>query len=155
KILMDGKDYLELTTKSLRKQMAVVTQETHLFNDTVWANIEYGRPGATHEEVTEAAKAAFAHEFISKWPQGYDTIIGERGTRLSGGERQRIAIARALLKNPAILILDEATSALDAKSEQMVQMALDKLLQGRTVLMIAHRLSTVRKAHRIVVLENG
>lgn len=154
-LLMDGKDYRTLTTKSLRKQMAVVTQETHLFNDTVWANIEYGRPGASHEEIVEAAKAAFAHDFISKMPNGYDTVIGERGTRVSGGERQRLAIARALLKNPSILILDEATSALDTASEQMVQMALDRLLQGRTVLMIAHRLSTVRKAHRIVVLENG
>ena len=154
-LLMDGKDYRDLSTRSLRHQMAVVTQETHLFNDTVWSNIEYGKPGSSHEEILLAAQAAYAHDFISKLPNGYDTFIGERGTRISGGERQRIAIARALLKNPAILILDEATSALDAASEQMVQKALDRLLQGRTVLMIAHRLSTVRKAHRIVVLENG
>lgn len=154
-ILIDGHDLRNVTLKSLRDQMAVVTQETHLFNDTVRANIAYGRPDATTEEIEDAAKAAYAHDFVSSLPQGYGTFIGERGTRLSGGEKQRISIARSLLKNPSILILDEATSALDTASEQMVQRALDRLLQGRTVLLIAHRLSTVRKANRIVVLEKG
>ena len=154
-ILIDGADIRALTVGSLRSQMAVVTQETHLFDDTALANISYGRPTATRQEVEEAAKAAQAHEFIIRLPNGYDTPIGERGSRLSGGERQRIAIARSLLKDPAILILDEATSALDAASEKAVQVAFDRLLEGRTVLMIAHRLATVRKAHRIVVLENG
>jgi ATP-binding cassette, subfamily B, bacterial MsbA len=154
-IFVDGQDMRDLTVSSLRAQMAVVTQETHLFNDSVLVNIAYGRPSATRAEVEAAARAAHAHDFIVRLPQGYDTLIGERGSRLSGGERQRIAIARSLLKNPAILILDEATSALDAASEKAVQMALDTLLEGRTVLMIAHRLSTVRKAHRIVVLEGG
>lgn len=155
RILVDGTDLRDVTLDSLRSQMAVVTQETHLFNDTIFANIAYSRPTATREEVFAAAEAAFAHEFITRLPGGYETLIGERGTRLSGGERQRIAIARSLLKNPAILILDEATSALDAASEQMVQAALDRLLEGRTVFMIAHRLSTVRKADRILVLEKG
>jgi subfamily B ATP-binding cassette protein MsbA len=154
-VLFDGRDMRELTVSSLRRQMAVVTQETHLFNDTIAANIAYGRPAASQSEVEDAAKAAYAHDFIAKLPDGYNSIIGERGTRLSGGERQRLAIARSLLKNPSILILDEATSALDAESEQAVQKAFDRLLEGRTVLMIAHRLSTVRKAHRIIVLENG
>jgi ATP-binding cassette, subfamily B, bacterial MsbA len=154
-ILFDGTDLRKLTVASLRSQMAVVTQETHLFNDSVFSNIAYGRPEATAAEVEAAAKAAHAHDFITRLPEGYETMIGERGSRLSGGERQRIAIARSLLKDPAILILDEATSALDAASEKAVQLALDRLLEGRTVIMIAHRLSTVRKAHRIVVLENG
>lgn len=154
-ILFDGYDLRNLTVSSLRRQMAVVTQETHLFNDTVANNIAYGRPGAPQHEIEDAAKAAFAHDFILRLPQGYQTLIGERGSRLSGGERQRLAIARSLLKNPAILILDEATSALDAESEQAVQLAFDRLLEGRTVLMIAHRLSTVRKADRIIVVENG
>jgi len=154
-IFIDGADMRSLTVGSLRSQMAVVTQETHLFNDTAFANIAYGRPSATLKEVEDAAKAAQAHDFVSRMPNGYETLIGERGSRLSGGERQRIAIARSLLKNPAILILDEATSALDAASEKAVQMAFDRLLEGRTVLMIAHRLSTVRKAHRIVVMEEG
>src|SRR5581483_8516803 len=123
---------------------AVVTQDTHLFNDTVRSNIAYGRPDAPMDDVIAAAKAAYAHDFISALPNGYDTVIGERGARVSGGEKQRISIARSLLKNPPILILDEATSALDTASEQMVQKALDSLLAGRTVLMIAHRLSTVR-----------
>lgn len=154
-IFFDGQDYRNISTKSLRRQMAVVTQETHLFNDTIYNNVDYGKPGSSREEIEAAAKAAFAHDFIEKLPGGYNTIIGERGTKLSGGERQRLAIARALLKNPSILILDEATSALDVASEKVVQLALDKLLEGRTVLMIAHRLSTVRKANRIIVLENG
>ena len=154
-ILIDGVDLRDVTVSSLRSQIGVVTQETHLFNDTVRANIAYGRPDARPEEIEAAARAAFAHDFIAALPGGYDSVIGERGTRLSGGEKQRIAIARALLKNPPILILDEATSALDSASEQAVQAALDRLLEGRTVLMIAHRLSTVRKAHRIIVLEKG
>lgn len=154
-IFLDGVDLREAEMASLRKQIAVVTQETFLFNDTVQANIAYGRPDAPIAEVKAAAQAAYADDFISKMPLGYQTVIGERGTRLSGGERQRIAIARALLKNPPILILDEATSALDAESEQMVQQALDRLLAGRTVLMIAHRLATIRRADRIVVMENG
>jgi len=154
-ILFDGVDMKTLSLQSLRSQMAVVTQETHLFNDTVRANIAYGRPDASLDDVHAAAKAAFAHDFVSALPNGYDTLIGERGARISGGEKQRLSIARSLLKNPPILILDEATSALDTASEQMVQKALDSLLSGRTVLMIAHRLSTVRKADRIIVLEQG
>ncbi len=154
-ILIDGIDLRKASLHSLRKQMAVVTQETHLFNDTVLANIAYGRPDAPIADIEAAAKAAFAHDFIMALPNGYNTIIGERGARISGGEKQRISIARSLLKNPAILILDEATSALDTASEQAVQKALDRLLVGRTVFMIAHRLSTVRKADRIIVLERG
>jgi len=154
-ILLNGADLKDVTVESLRRQMAIVTQETHLFNDTVFSNIAYGKPNASKQDVEEAAKAAFAHDFISALPKGYETFIGERGARLSGGEKQRIAIARALIKNPSILLLDEATSALDAASEKAVQMALDRLLADRTVLMIAHRLSTVRKANRIVVLEKG
>lgn len=154
-ILIDDVDLKNIQVQSLRKQIGVVTQETHLFNDSVRENIAYGKDKATEQEIIEAARAAYAHDFISALPKGYDTIIGERGVRLSGGERQRIAIARALLKNPAILILDEATSALDAASEQAVQSAIDRLLEGRTVLMIAHRLSTVKKATKIVVVENG
>jgi len=154
-IYLDGQDIRDITLSSLRRQIGVVTQETHLFNDTVENNISYGKPNATLEEIQSAAKTAFAHDFISDLPQGYQTVIGERGTRLSGGERQRIAIARSVLKNPAILILDEATSALDATSERAVQAALERLLEGRTVLVIAHRLSTIRKADRIVVLDRG
>jgi subfamily B ATP-binding cassette protein MsbA len=132
-----------------------VTQETILFNDTVRNNIAYGQPHVTEEAVIEAAKTALAHDFILRLPEGYDTMIGERGLRLSGGERQRIAIARALLKNAPILILDEATSALDTESEALVQGALQNLISGRTVFVIAHRLTTVRHADRIVVLEGG
>ncbi|OVE76630.1 hypothetical protein BVX98_05405 [bacterium F11] len=154
-IELDGVDIRNLTIKSLRSKMAIVTQETHLFNETVSENIAYGKPGSKREEIIQAAKLAYAHDFIQNLPNGYETIIGERGTRLSGGERQRIAIARSILKDPEILILDEATSALDAESEQMVQKAFDSLLQKRTVLVIAHRLATVRKSNRIIVLENG
>jgi subfamily B ATP-binding cassette protein MsbA len=132
-----------------------VTQETILFNDTVRNNVAYGQPHVTEEAVVEAAKAALAHDFILRLPEGYDTMIGERGLRLSGGERQRIAIARALLKNAPILILDEATSSLDTESEALVQGALQNLISGRTVFVIAHRLTTVRHADRIVVLESG
>jgi subfamily B ATP-binding cassette protein MsbA len=155
RILIDGNDVRDLTLLSLRAQIGIVTQETILFNDTVKNNIAYGQPGVPEQRVIDAAKAANAHDFIAKMPNGYDTVIGERGTRLSGGERQRIAIARALLKNAPILILDEATSSLDTESEALVQSALQNLMSGRTVLVIAHRLTTVRKANRIVVLEKG
>ncbi len=154
-LLLDGVDTRDATLASLRSQIGIVTQETILFNDTMRNNIAYGQPQVKQEEVEAAARAALAHDFISATPAGYDTTIGERGLRLSGGERQRIAIARALLKNAPILILDEATSALDTESEALVQSALQNLMAGRTVFVIAHRLSTVRRADRIVVLENG
>ncbi len=154
-ILIDGQDVCDLTLASLRRQIAQVTQETILFNDTVRNNIAYGQPDTQPALVEEAAKAALAHDFILRMPQGYDTVIGEKGFRLSGGERQRLAIARAILKNAPILILDEATSALDAESESLVQAALSNLMQGRTVIVIAHRLSTIRRANRIAVLEGG
>jgi subfamily B ATP-binding cassette protein MsbA len=155
RILIDGHDVRDVTLSSLRSQIGIVTQETILFNDTVRNNIAYGQPLTSDARVINAAKAALAHDFIMRMPQGYDTVIGERGLRLSGGERQRIAIARALLKDAPILILDEATSALDSESEALVQSALQNLIAGRTVFVIAHRLSTVRRATRIVVLENG
>lgn len=155
RILIDGYDLRDVSLASLRKQVAQVTQETILFNDTVRNNIAYGQPDVKRELVEEAARNALAHDFILRMPQGYDTVIGEKGFRLSGGERQRIAIARAILKNAPILILDEATSALDAESESLVQAALANLVQGRTVLVIAHRLSTVRRATRIAVVEEG
>jgi subfamily B ATP-binding cassette protein MsbA len=154
-ILIDGQDLRYLTLASLRKQVAQVTQETILFNDTVRRNIAYGQPDVKDSLVERAARAALAHDFILRMPQGYDTVIGEKGFRLSGGERQRLAIARAILKNAPILILDEATSALDAESESLVQAALANLMQGRTVMVIAHRLSTIRRANRIAVLEDG
>lgn len=154
-ILVDGQDVREVSLSSLRRQIGKVTQETVLFNDTVRNNIAYGRPDVPLERIEAAARAALAHDFILRLPEGYDTVIGERGTRLSGGERQRLAIARALMKDAPILILDEATSALDTESEAAVQAALANLMQGRTVLVIAHRLSTVRRADRIVVLEAG
>jgi subfamily B ATP-binding cassette protein MsbA len=155
RLLIDHRDVRDVTLASLRSQIGVVTQETVLFNDTLRNNIAYGQPGVSQKEVESAARAALAHDFIMELPAGYDTIIGERGVRLSGGQKQRIAIARALLKNAPILILDEATSALDSESEALVQSALHNLMAGRTVLVIAHRLSTVRGADRIVVLENG
>jgi ATP-binding cassette, subfamily B, bacterial len=154
-ILVDGIDVRAMTQRSLRRQIGVVFQDPHLFNDTVRANIAYGRPEATQAEIEAAAKAAHAHEFIMALPAGYDTIVKERGSRLSGGQRQRIAIARAILKNPPILILDEATSALDAESEAHIQQALKTLLRDRTAFVVAHRLSTVRDADRIVVIKNG
>jgi ATP-binding cassette, subfamily B, bacterial MsbA len=154
-ILVDGVDIRDYTLTSLRGQIGIVTQETILFNETVASNIAYGKPGATPDEVIQAARAAYAEEFINGLPQGYDTIIGERGVRLSGGQRQRIAIARALLKDPPILILDEATSELDAESEFMLQQALANLVKGRTVFVIAHRLSTVMNADQIVVVDEG
>jgi subfamily B ATP-binding cassette protein MsbA len=155
RILIDNRDVRELTLASLRHQIAQVTQETILFNDTVRNNIAYGQPDVKRSVVEEAAHNALAHDFILRMPQGYDTVIGEKGFRLSGGERQRIAIARALLKNAPILILDEATSALDAESESLVQTALANLMQNRTVVVIAHRLGTIRRANRIAVLEDG
>jgi subfamily B ATP-binding cassette protein MsbA len=155
KLLIDGHDVREVTLASLRGQIGMVTQETVLFNDTLRNNIAYGQPHVSQKNVETAARAALAHDFIVDLPEGYNTLIGERGVRLSGGERQRIAIARALLKNAPILILDEATSALDSESEALVQSALQNLMSGRTVVVIAHRLSTVRRADRIVVLENG
>jgi ATP-binding cassette, subfamily B, bacterial MsbA len=155
RILIDDNDVRDVTLESLRSQIGIVTQDTVLFNDTVRNNIAYGQPHVSQKRVEETARAARAHEFICGLPEGYDTRIGERGVRLSGGERQRIAIARAILKNAPILILDEATSALDSESEALVQSALQNLMAGRTVFVIAHRLSTVRRADRIVVLENG
>lgn len=154
-VTIDGQDLRSLEIKSLRKLMGIVTQETILFNDTVRNNIAYGLEGARDEDVMAAATAANAHSFIAGLPNQYDTPVGERGTRLSGGERQRIAIARAILKNPPILILDEATSSLDTESERLVQEAIERLLRGRAVLVIAHRLSTVRNADRIIVIEKG
>ena len=155
RILLDGYDLRDVTIVSLRKQIGKVTQETVLFNDTVRNNIAYGQPDVPMSRVEEAARMALAHDFILKMPEGYNTMIGEKGVRLSGGERQRLAIARAILKNAPILILDEATSALDMESEHLVQAALANLMQGRTVFVIAHRLSTVRRATRIAVIENG
>jgi len=155
RLLIDGHDVRDVTLASLRSQIGIVTQETVLFNDTVRNNIAYGQPHVAAKDVEAAARMALAHDFIMEMPAGYDTVIGERGLRLSGGERQRIAIARAILKNAPILILDEATSALDNESEALVQSALQNLMAGRTVMVIAHRLSTVRRADRIVVLEAG
>ena len=155
RVLIDGHDIRDVTLASLRAQIGIVTQDTVLFNDTVRNNIAYGQPFTPQKEVEAAARAALAHDFIRAMPAGYETLIGERGVRLSGGERQRLAIARAILKNAPILILDEATSALDSESESLVQTALHNLMEGRTVFVIAHRLSTVRRANRIVVIENG
>jgi ATP-binding cassette, subfamily B, bacterial MsbA len=155
RLLIDGHDVRDVTLASLRSQIGIVTQETVLFNDTVRNNIAYGQPHVAAKDVEAAARMALAHDFIMEMPAGYDTVIGERGLRLSGGERRRIAIARAILKNAPILILDEATSALDNESEALVQSALQNLMAGRTVMVIAHRLSTVRRADRIVVLEGG
>lgn len=154
-IFWDETDLIDAKVSSLKKQIALVTQETVLFNDTIRYNISYGKPDATDEELAEAARIAFADDFIKDLPDGYDTIVGERGTFLSGGQRQRIAIARAVLVNAPVLILDEATSALDAESERLVQKALEYLMQNRTSVVIAHRLSTVRKADKIVVMEKG
>ncbi|MGC1201602.1 MAG: ABC transporter ATP-binding protein [Candidatus Acidiferrales bacterium] len=155
RILVDGHDVRDVTLRSLREQMAIVTQETILFNDTIRNNLCYGRPGLPEDRVIAAAKAAMAHDFILKMPEGYRTLVGDRGQRLSGGQRQRLAIARALLKDAPILILDEATSELDSESEMLVQSALKNLMTGRTVFVIAHRLSTIRRADLIIVLEGG
>jgi ATP-binding cassette subfamily B protein len=154
-IRVDGRDVRAFKQSSVRQQIGVVLQDALLFNETIRENISYGRPDASLREVEEAAKAAHAHEFISRLPEGYETVVGERGSRLSAGERQRIAIARAILKNPAILVLDEPTSALDAESEALVQEALDRVMAGRTTFAIAHRLSTVVNADRILVLRDG
>lgn len=154
-ITLDGHDLRDLTVASLRGHIGLVTQDTILFNDTIRNNIAYSKPDATQREIEAAAKAANAHDFILQTPQGYETLIGERGVRLSGGQRQRLSIARAVLRNPPILILDEATSALDTESERLIQAALDRLMKNRTTLVIAHRLSTVQHAHQIVVLDQG
>ena len=150
-----GVDIRDVTLRDLRSRFGLVSQEILLFNDTVRNNIAYGRSDLPLERVREAAAAAYADEFVMELPAGYDTVIGEGGFKLSGGQRQRLAIARALLKNPPILILDEATSQLDSESESLVQKALSNLMQGRTTLVIAHRLSTVTRADRIVVMEDG
>jgi subfamily B ATP-binding cassette protein MsbA len=155
RVLLDGVDLRLLALRDLRGLLGIVTQETLLFHDTVRSNIAYARPEATDAEIEAAARAANAYDFIRALPHGFDTVLGERGQRLSGGERQRIAIARALLRNPPILILDEATSALDNTSERLVQEALHRLMHDRTTIVIAHRLSTVRHADRIVVVADG
>ncbi|HEX5385272.1 MAG TPA: ABC transporter ATP-binding protein [Gemmatimonadales bacterium] len=155
RILVDGTDIRRMTQKSLRRQLGVVLQDSHLFNDTVRANIAYGRPEASDGEIEAAARAANAHDFIVALPDGYHTVVRERGSRLSGGQRQRVAIARALLKNPPVLVLDEPTSALDGESEALIQDALRTLLRGRTSIIVAHRLSTVMGADRIVVVRDG
>lgn len=155
KLLFDGRDVNDIPLTQLRKQMALVPQDVMLFGGTISENILYGKPEATREEVQEAAKKANAHDFIISFPEGYETVVGERGVKLSGGQRQRIAIARAILKDPAILILDEATSSLDSESESLVQDALNNLMKNRTSFVIAHRLSTIRNADKIIVLEHG
>jgi subfamily B ATP-binding cassette protein MsbA len=154
-IRIDGQDLRDVTQLSLRQQIGIVLQETMLFGGSIRENIRYGRLDATEEELMAAARAANAHEFIMDFPQQYDTLVGERGMNLSGGQRQRIAIARAILKDPAILLLDEATSSLDNESEELVQEALNRLMQNRTTVIIAHRLSTIKIAQRIAVLDRG
>jgi ATP-binding cassette subfamily B protein len=154
-ILIDGKDVRDFPLAELRGQLAIVPQEVLLFGGTLAENIAYGKPGANEAEIIDAARKAHAHDFIRSFPEGYQTRVGERGVQLSGGQRQRVAIARAILKDPAILILDEATSSLDSESESLVQQALDELMRGRTSLIIAHRLATVRGADRIYVIKEG
>ncbi|MFH1645541.1 MAG: ABC transporter ATP-binding protein [Candidatus Omnitrophota bacterium] len=154
-VSLDGVDLKKIKIKALRNLIGIVTQETVLFNDTVWANIAYGRKDVDMKEIIAAAKTANAHNYIIKLPKGYDTVIGERGFRLSGGEKQRLAIARAVFKNPPILMFDEATSQLDSESEKLVQQAIDRLMEGRTVFVIAHRLSTIKHADKIIVINNG
>lgn len=153
--ILAGKDIKKLKLKSLRKHIGLVQQEPALFATSIYENIIYGKEGASEGEVIEAAKLANAHSFISSLPEGYSTKVGERGVQLSGGQRQRVAIARAVLKNPAILLLDEATSALDVESERVVQQALDRLMKNRTTVMVAHRLSTIKNADQISVLQDG
>ena len=154
-VVIDGQNIADVSRASLRHQIAYVGQDVFLFHGTIRDNIAIGKVGATEEEIVAAAKAAHAHEFISGFPQGYDTPVGERGTQLSGGERQRVAIARALIKNAPIILLDEATASLDSESERLVQDAIEHLCQGRTTIVIAHRLHTIAHADRILVLENG
>jgi len=155
RITLDGYDLRDVTFNSLRRQIGIVSQETLLIYGSVWDNIAYGKPGGDHSAIEAAAKTANAHDFITELPQGYDTVIGERGVKLSGGQRQRLAIARALVKDPRLLILDEATSSLDTEAESLIQEALEILMRDRSALVIAHRLSTVQNADRIVVIENG
>lgn len=155
KVMIDGKDIRKLVLKSLRKHIGLVQQEPALFAASIYENILYGKDNATESDVIEAAKLANAHSFISALPEGYSTMVGERGVQLSGGQKQRVAIARAIIKNPAILLLDEATSALDIESERVVQQALDRVMRGRTTVMVAHRLSTIQNADVISVLQNG
>jgi ATP-binding cassette subfamily B protein len=154
-ITIDGQDLRDITQASLRRAIGIVPQDTVLFNDTIEYNIAYGKPGATKEQIVAAARAAYIHDFIETLPDGYATMVGERGLKLSGGEKQRVAIARTLLKNPAILIFDEATSALDSKAEQAIQAQLKEIAQNRTTLVIAHRLSTIADARQILVLDHG
>jgi subfamily B ATP-binding cassette protein MsbA len=154
-ILIDGKNIQDFEIKSLRSQIGVVSQDVMLFNDTIKYNIAYAKLDATDQEIEAVAKAANAYNFISKMPEKYDTLVGERGMKVSGGEKQRIAIARAMLKNPPILILDEATSALDSESEKLVQEAIENLMKNRTVVLIAHRLATVKNADKIIVIDKG
>ncbi|HET9396877.1 MAG TPA: lipid A export permease/ATP-binding protein MsbA, partial [Nitrospiraceae bacterium] len=155
RVLIDGVDIQSFTLASLRAQIGIVSQDVVLFDDTVLNNIAFGKPHATEAEIVQAAKLAYAHEFVERLPQGYQTMVGEKGVKLSGGERQRLAIARAILRDPPLLILDEATSALDTESERVVQLALSNLMEHRTTLVIAHRLSTIQRADRIVVLDRG
>ena len=154
-VLIDGIDVRDLRIADLRRQVGIILQDPYLFDGTVAENLAYGRPDATHAQIVAAAKAAFAHDFITRLPDGYDTRIGTRGHGLSGGERQRLSIARAVLIDPRIMILDEATSSVDSETEEMIQLALERLIHGRTTIAIAHRLSTLRMAHRLVVLEKG
>jgi subfamily B ATP-binding cassette protein MsbA len=154
-VKLDGRDLRDITQQSLREQIGLVTQDTFLFHDTIFNNIQFGRLSATAEEVYEAARSAFAHDFITAQPKGYETVIGDKGCLLSGGQQQRLAIARALLKNAPILLLDEATSSLDSESEKQIQDALERLSAGRTVIAIAHRLSTILSADQIVVMDQG
>ena len=155
RVTIDGTELRQFTLDGLRNQIGFVLQDTVLFRGTVGDNIAYGRPGATPEEIQEAARLANADEFIAKMPHGFETMVGERGSTLSGGQRQRIGIARAVVRNSPILILDEPTAALDTESERLVMEALERLMQGRTVITIAHRLSTIRDAHQIIVLKAG
>jgi ATP-binding cassette, subfamily B, bacterial MsbA len=155
RILIDGVDIQSYTLSSLRAQIGIVSQDVVLFDDTIRQNIAFGRRDATDDDIIKAARLAYAHDFVERLPQGYQTVVGERGVKLSGGQRQRLAIARAILRDPPLLILDEATSALDTESERVVQMALGNLMRNRTTVVIAHRLSTIQRADRIVVLDRG
>jgi ABC-type multidrug transport system fused ATPase/permease subunit len=154
-VLIDGHDIRTLKIDSLREHISVVLQETFLFNTSIRANLLFGKPDASEEVLIAATRAAYAHDFIMQLPKGYDTEIGERGVKLSGGQKQRLALARAILADPRILILDEATSSVDAEAEYLIQQALDEVLKGRTAIVIAHRLSTIRNADRIIALEDG